>query len=206
MTSREGAARGFRRAWTALIQLAHLPRLPPRVIGFYLRAVVLALRLGDRDSLRVVCRPRELSALLRAARGRRRVVEHGTATGWSAIALALSDPARRVASYDPAEIRHRDRYLALVPESVLARIELVPRPGEQPLEDHAGTELLFLDGPHKRSELVHDFTVWRKLLAPEALVAFHDFHDPAWPGVAEAVRELRLAGHAVGHLFVARVS
>ncbi len=132
-------------------------------------------------------------------------MEHGTATGWAAIALALDDPRRRVATYDPVDIPHRGSYLALVPDSVRARIELVARPGHQPLGHHAGTELLFLDGPHQRAELVRDFSVWRDLLAPGALVAFHDYDDPGWPGVNEAVRDLGLTGEAYGHLFVAQL-
>jgi hypothetical protein len=106
-----------RHAWAAAAQLAHLLRLPRRVAWFYLRAVVLALRLRDWQSLRISSRPRELGALLTAARGRKRVVEHGTATGWAAVALALAEPDRRVATYDPFEVEHRERYLDLAPAS-----------------------------------------------------------------------------------------
>jgi len=175
------------------------------VLWFYTRALLLALRLRDSNSLKIASRPRELAALLRAARGRTRVVEHGTATAWAAIALALENPRRHVATYDPEQVPHRARYLALVPASVRSRIELVSRPGEQPLDHHVNTELLFLDGPHRRAELVRDFTAWRHRLAPGALVAFHDYDDPDWPGVAEAVRDLALTGDACGRLFVARV-
>ena len=172
---------------------------------FYARALLLALRLGDAHSLKISSRPRELAALLRAARGRIRVVEHGTATAWAAIALALEDPRRQVTTYDPEQVLHRERYLSLVPASVRSRIELVALPAERPLEHHANTELLFLDGPHQRAELVRDFNAWRDRLAPGALVAFHDYDDPDWPGVAEAVRDLALTGNSCGHLFVARV-
>jgi predicted O-methyltransferase YrrM len=191
------------RVRSGALQLVSVLRLPPRVLWFYLRALLLALLIRDGTSLGISTRPRELAALLRAARGRRRVVEHGTATAWTATALALTDPRRRVASYDPFEVAHRDRYMGLVPESVRERIELVRRPGHEPLSHHAGTELLFMDGVHQRGELLRDFAVWRDLLAPDALVAFHDYGDPQWPGVAEAVRELRLAGRAHGRLFVA---
>jgi hypothetical protein len=34
--------------------------------------------------------------------------------------------------------------------------------------------------------------------------AFHDFDEPLFPGVSEAIRELRLDGQAHGHLFVWR--
>jgi predicted O-methyltransferase YrrM len=169
-----------------------------------MRAVARALRVGDRRTLLVATRPRELAALLRVARGRRQVVEHGTATGWTAIALALADPDRRVATYDPVEVPHRQSYLALVPPSVRQRIELVARPAQEPLADHAGTELLFLDGTHQRDELVRDFGLWQPLLAPGAVVALHDYDDPSWPGVTEAVHDLGLQGEGHGHLFVAR--
>jgi hypothetical protein len=58
---------------------------------------------------------------------------------------------------------------------------------------------------HQRAELVRDFKLWRGLLTPDARVAFHDYGDPGWPGVAEAVNDLGLTGEAVGSLFVSEL-
>ena len=83
--------------------------------------------------------------LVALARGRGRVVELGTGTGWSAIALALDDSRRRVVTYDPVVRPERAEYLAMVGDTVRDRVELRderdtagPRLGE-------AAELLFID-------------------------------------------------------------
>jgi hypothetical protein len=70
------------------------PVLPPAVAWFLWRALFVAVTTGDTFSLRSAAAPGQLAILLRLARGRRRVVELGTATGWTAAAFALADPAR----------------------------------------------------------------------------------------------------------------
>ena len=45
---------------------------------------------------------------------------------------------------------------------------------------------------------------WRPALAPGALVLFHDYGHPGFPGVAEAVSKLGLHGSADGGIFVWR--
>src|SRR4051812_20455603 len=95
--------------------LRAFPRLPPRVAAFYARALWTARAHEDRWSLAVVTRPAELATILRLARGRRRVVEIGTATAWTSCALVLADAERHVLSLDIVEREHRDRYLTLLP-------------------------------------------------------------------------------------------
>jgi predicted O-methyltransferase YrrM len=186
-------------------QALALPRLSRPVRRFYLRGLRLARRTGDRYTLDVACRPQELAVLLGVAQGRRRVVELGTATGWTAIALALSDPARQVTTYDPVRREQRERYLELVPEDVRRRIDFVQRPGEE-LRDERDVDLLFVDSSHEREETIRSFRRWRDRLAPDGTVAFHDFGDPAYPGVDEAIRDLGLRGNARGRLFVWRAA
>ena len=185
-------------------QSAALATLPPRVAVFYVRALRTASATGDRWSLDVATRPRELAALLRLARGRRVAVEVGTATGWTSLALALADPGRRVVSFDVEVRAHRERYVALVPPAVRARVDLRLGRGEHPPQDLAGVELLFVDGAHDEASNVAVFAAWRDRLAPGALVLFHDFGDPAYPGVAAAVERLGLDGEARGRLFAWR--
>jgi predicted O-methyltransferase YrrM len=178
--------------------------LPPSVAWFRWRAMRLARRVGDEFSLVSVTRADELGRLLELARGRHEVVELGTGTAWTAIALALADRQQRVVTYDPTLRAEREHYLALA-GSARERIALVAEPGESgPRPGSAPVELLFVDSSHEREATLAEFAAWRAALAPGAVVAFHDYDEPAYPGVTEAVRELGLEGEVFGHLFVWR--
>ena len=166
--------------------------LPARAAFFQARAMLRAARLGDDWALQSSTRPADVAELLRLARGRRRAVELGTATGWTSGALLLADPQRRLTSFDPVEREHRDAYLRLLPRSARERLELVRAPGHEAHGD--GVELLFVDSSHDREATVSEVTAWRPRLAPGALVVLHDYANPAYPGVAEAVAELGLEG------------
>jgi predicted O-methyltransferase YrrM len=140
------------------------------------------------------------------ARGRRRVVELGTATGWTAAAFALADPARVVVSCDPHIQPGRDRYLRLLRSSVRARIELVHAPGvEAAAMDVREVDLLFIDSSHERQATIDEWHAWRPRLAPDALVVFHDCDHPEFPGIARAIEELGLSGQRRAGMFVWRV-
>ena len=176
--------------------------LPLRVARFQWRARRLAERAGLAWGLEAAATPADLAALLRLARGRREAVELGTGPAWTAIALALADPARRVTSYDPVVHEHRDVYLGLVPTQVRARIRFVASEGAAGAAAHAGgVELLFVDSTHERAATVAELRAWGPRLADGAVVALHDYGHPAFPGVAEAVRELGLEGEATGGIF-----
>ncbi len=186
--------------------LLSLRVLPWRIARFYWRARRRALRSGDHFSLASAARPGELRELITLARGRREVVELGTGTAWSAIALACADPRRRIISYDPSVRAERERYLDLAGARVRERIELRaepdskgPRSGDQPVQ------LLFIDSEHERNPVLAAFAAWRDALAPGAVVVFHDYGHPDYPGVREAVQELGLDGSERGGLFVWRV-
>lgn len=187
--------------------LLALRLLPPRVARFYWRAMRHALRAGDRFSVASAARPAELRQLLALARGRTRVVELGTGTAWSAIALVLDDPARTLVSYDPTVRIERDAYLALADADARERIELRAEPDSA--GPHAGdepAELLFIDSEHEREPVLGAFAAWREQLAPGAIVIFHDYAHPAYPGVREAVDELGLRGEEAGGVFVWRAA
>ena len=177
--------------------------LPWRVAWFYLRARRAAKRLGDEHAIVSAARPESLAHLLELATGRRRVVEIGTAEGWTAIALAIADRHRRVRTYDPVVYPTRERYLELAGPRVRSRIELLAARGEASA-DIDGVELLFVDGSHEREETVAAFETWSEALAPGAIVAFHDYGNPEYPGVAEAVQQLGLAGERGVDTFVWR--
>ncbi len=99
----------------------------------------------------------------------------------------------------------REAYLDLGGRGLRARIELRgqpdsdgPRPGDAPVQ------LLFIDSSHERESVLAAFAAWRAALAPGALVVFHDYRHPRYPGVREAILELGLEGRERHGLFVWR--
>jgi predicted O-methyltransferase YrrM len=179
--------------------------LPWRVALFYRRARRHARRSGDRFSLDSAARPSELAELLALAAGRQSVVELGTGTAWSAIALALDHSTRRIVSYDPSVRSERIAYLKLAGASARERIELRAEPDSRgPHVGDAPPELLFIDSEHERQPVLDAFAAWRGALAPGAVVVFHDYGHPRYPGVREAVAELGLQGSERGGVFVWR--
>jgi predicted O-methyltransferase YrrM len=181
-----------------------LRALPGPVRHFYRHALDEARRSGDRFSLASVSRPANLATLLALGRGRRTVVELGTCTAWTAIALALNEPAASVVTFDPVVHAQRERYLALVPQTVRDRVELVAQRGVDGPRRVDGVELLFVDSTHERADTVAEFGAWEPRLAPGAIVVFDDYGHADYPGVAEAVADLGLDGEVRGALFVVR--
>jgi predicted O-methyltransferase YrrM len=145
-----------------------------------------------------------LSALITLARGRQTVVELGTGTAWSAIALARADETRRLITYDPVTRPEREAYLELAGGRVQDRIELREEPDTAGARAGESVELLFVDSSHDRDSVIAAFRAWRTNLMHGAPVVFHDYGNPAYPGVREAVTELRLAGEESYGLFVWR--
>jgi predicted O-methyltransferase YrrM len=184
-------------------RLPQLRVLPPHVARFHARALIHALRVSDDFAVQSATRAADVALLLELARGRRYVVELGTATGWTTAAFALADPGRSVLSFDPVVQPHRDEYLALVPARARERIELVQKPGvEGPQDATSAVDLLFIDSTHEREATVAEFRAWRPRLRPSAIVVFHDYDNPAFPGVREAVEDLSLSGDARAGSFV----
>lgn len=185
--------------------LLSLRVLPAPVALFVWRANRHAHRAGDRFSLLSAARPTELSTLLSLARDRGLVVELGTGTAWSAIALALDDRGRMVISYDPCVRDEREAYLDLAGPRVRARIDLRAEPDTNgPREGDPPVQMLFIDSLHEREAVTAAFRAWRDALAPGAVVAFHDYGHPDYPGVREAIVELGLSGEESGGLYVWR--
>ena len=170
-----------------------------------MRARRAAAREGDEFALGAATPPRSLAELIRLARGRTNVVELGTGAAWTAIALAIAEPGRRVITYDPLEEGRRELYLELAGPDAGARVELRKLPGEHgPEPGDPAPDFLFIDAAHDRESTVAAFRAWQESLAPGAVVAFHDYGYATWPGVAEAVEELGLGGEQVLDMFVWR--
>jgi predicted O-methyltransferase YrrM len=176
--------------------------LPPRVALFFIRARRYALSHDDRFSLDSSIRPLELRALLDLARGRPTVVELGTGTAWSAIALALADRACRVLSYDPEIRGQREAYLDRAWPGVRSRVELRNEPDSAGPRSGEVIDFLFVDSSHDRDSVMAAFRAWQSSLASDAVVAFHDYDHPSYPGVREAISELGLSGRRHSGLFV----
>jgi predicted O-methyltransferase YrrM len=175
---------------------------------FYVRAHLLARREDDVFSLSAPTRPRDLSRLLKLADRRRHVVELGTGTGWTAIALVLADRSREVISYDPVVHPLRESYVSLVGSEARARLAFRADLAQAgPREHDPGVDLLFIDiGGHGRSDTADSFLAWRDACKADAVVAFHDF-GPQFPGVPLAIAQLKLTGSVIGEsLFVWNVA
>lgn len=187
-----------------LALLLSLRALPPRVARLWWRLHRAARRSGDAWALEAATRPPDVAAILELARGRRSVVELGTGPGWTALALAADDPLRRVTSYDPVD--HASAYVAAAPADVRERVELRRASGaEGPgTSGPSGVDMLFIDSTHEREPTRAEFAAWRHALAPGAIVAFHDYGHPEYPGVAEAVADLGLDGVERGGAFIWR--
>jgi predicted O-methyltransferase YrrM len=182
-----------------------LLRLPPRVAVFYFRARRMSYAREDVWSQGSVTKPESLAGLLRLARGRRRVAEIGTGTAWTTIALALDDTRREVVSYDPIVRPERTWYLELAGVSARSRIELRDEPGEAgPPAGAAPFDFVFVDGSHERERTIATWRAWKDALAPGGVIAFHDWENPEYPGVTEAIRSLGLSGDVFREVFVWR--
>jgi predicted O-methyltransferase YrrM len=191
-----------RSARVELGRLAASRRLPPSVATFHLRARMRARRIGDEFSLVSSAPPDGLVRLLALAGDRDSVAELGTANGWTAIALALARPSRRVVSFDLADRPTRAGYLRLVAPSVRDRIEFVIAAGSS---DPRPCELLYIDSSHEREPTLAEVRAWRPHMGPGAVIVFDDYLHPDFPGVAQAIAELGLSGQRDGQFFVHRV-
>jgi predicted O-methyltransferase YrrM len=177
-------------------------RLPPSVVLFRLRALAVARRYGDPEGFRSLSVWR-LSRLLVLARGRDRIVELGTALGWTALSLVLANPRAVVETYDMVALTGRDLYPDLVPASARARVRWHLRPSEDGPAAPTTCDLLLVDADHRREPTRANFLAWYDHVAPGGLVVFDDF-APDFPGVVDAVRDLGLDGEQIGRFFVHR--
>ena len=63
-------------------------------------------------------------------------------------------------------------------------------------------QLVFIDGNHSYEAVQHDFRLVRPWLAPDGVIAFHDFSQPYFPGVTRVVGEALASGHWIARGFV----
>jgi Methyltransferase domain len=185
--------------------LRALRRLPWRVAAFQWRAWRLGAQLGDEFGRASATRPSKLATLLKLAGDGRFVAELGTAQAWTAISLALAHPEREVISYDAFERPQPRQYLQLVPEQVRQRVTLLVERGDTGPRTSRPVDLLYVDTNHDRADTIRELEAWWPVLRDAAWVVLDDYGHPDFPGVKEAVGELRLAGEERDGLFVHRV-
>jgi predicted O-methyltransferase YrrM len=184
-----------------MLQAARL--LPPRVAVFYIAALATAAATRDRWTLVSATRPDDLRKLLDLAAGARSVAEIGSGPGWSSLALALTDRERRVISFDVEEVPVQ-RYARLVSRAARERVTFVRSAGVEGAASTPEAEFVFIDSSHRLDETLETFRAWEAKLRSGGLVAFHDYGNPQYPGVEQAVAELGLDGHVDGDLYIWR--
>jgi hypothetical protein len=141
---------------------------------------------------------------LKLAHGSSYVVELGTAMGWTAISLALTDSQRQVATYDPFERPELARYLDLVPPDVRNRVTPIFAPGDEGPQSDRPVDLLYIDTTHECDATIREIEAWRPVLGDGAFVVLDDYAHPDFPGVRQAVDRLQLNGAERAGLFVHR--
>jgi predicted O-methyltransferase YrrM len=162
------------------------------------------VKARDRQSLRTTLAAPDLRRLMEIANGRRRIVEIGTSTAWTALSLLLVDRERTVVSYDVASYPQRALYFDLVGEDVLGRLRLVHASALDPGPVDGAFDLAFLDANHYEEPTARAFEVWSPRVVAGGLVVFDDYDERSYPGVVRAVERLGLEGYATGRLFVWR--
>jgi predicted O-methyltransferase YrrM len=135
----------------------------------------------------------EAQELGRLALGRR-VLEVGSAFGFSAVVMALAG-AERVTAVDPHDwipgsLEGMTANLAAY--GVADRVEIVREQSQAVLPALAAEEaqfgLVFIDGDHSAAAAAHDMRWALRLLGPGGAVAVHDVAECCCPGVGEAAQ------------------
>lgn len=155
------------------------------------------------------CRPpgrSQLATLLKLAGSAKVVVELGTAQGWTAMSLALAQPEREVTRYDPFERHDPQRYLGARAGEGAPGVTLLLERGDKGPPTNRPVDLLYTDSTDEQADSFRELEAWWPALRPAAWVVLDDFVDPAFPGVIEAVSELRLDGEDRDGLFIHRVT
>lgn len=192
MTSQLLAIASARRAAYVFREMRSMPLA---VALYVFRARELARARGDDWALTSGTGIPDLKALLEVAAPFDRVVELGTAIGWTTGALALARKSRQVVSFDPMYHQGREAYMALLPQSAHRRITLVNASGSVGPQDGKPVDMVFIDTAHIREETVKEFNAWKHAVRPGGVIAFHDYTHPEYPGVREAIdQDLSLTG------------
>jgi predicted O-methyltransferase YrrM len=149
----------------------------------------------------------ETDELCQLATGRR-VLEVGTAYGYSAVAMGLV--AEAVTSID-THVPLRSLQVAagnLAAYHLTERVQLLVGSSQRwlPALD-PGFDLVFIDGDHQAAGVRHDVLEGRKLLKPGGMLACHDYGEDTCPDVRHVLDQLYPLGpdYLVDTLWVRRL-
>lgn len=147
--------------------------------------------------------PRDVRGWLSDAEGRKlaelasgkRVLEIGSYCGLSAICMAQT--AESVTCIDPFDGRATAEPGDTLPEFIAntgrygVGFKIIPHRGSTadvaPELEAGAYDLVFIDGAHDFDSVGVDIAAAERLLAPEGLIAFHDYRRPVDPDVTAAV-------------------
>jgi predicted O-methyltransferase YrrM len=153
----------------------------------------LSAELARRPRIETYITLLESYGLMKAAEGKRRVIEVGSQWGYSTILLAQQGCT--VYAVDP----HQDFHSAAMWAANVRRYGMASRVASVehfsqealPQFTDAGFDLMFIDGDHSEEVASHDCRHALRLVKPGGIIAVHDY-TMRWPGVLAAVRrELR---------------
>jgi SAM-dependent methyltransferase len=146
--------------------------------------------------------PVEGEALSELSRGKR-VLEIGSYVGKSTICIAQT--AREVVAVDPHDgrgtFRPRETRQEMLKNlrdfGLVDKVTILHPDNFDPVERDEAFDVVFLDGAHDYGSVQQDIDKVRHCLAPDGLIAFHDYRikpgdvDSRWdPGVTQSVDEL----------------
>jgi predicted O-methyltransferase YrrM len=129
------------------------------------------------------------------------ILEVGSAFGYSAIAMALANPAAHVTAIDPHNqlgshpIAGGSREVMagnLEAYGVADRVTMLVTTSQQALPglELGSFDLVFIDADHVEAAVAHDVTWALKLLRGGGVLACHDWEEWTCPGVKAALEKL----------------
>jgi hypothetical protein len=83
-------------------------------------------------------------------------------------------------------------------------VTVVVGPSDQGPPVDQPVDLLYIDSSHEREGTIRELEAWAPVLRESSVVVFDDYSHPEFPGVREAIEELRLEGEERNGLFIHR--
>ncbi len=165
-------------------------------MGLPWRPVLLAD--GPVPAISTSVTERETAVLQQLAAAAGNILEVGSAFGYSAIAMALANPAAHVTAVDPHNqlgshpVAGGSREIMtgnLAAYGVTGRVTMLVATSQEVLPglEPGSFDLVFIDADHMEAAVAHDVEWALKLLRPRGVLACHDLDEWSCPGVRAAL-------------------